>query len=82
MPGLRLPSTLAFVIVSAGAVVGAACDGDGPHADARPEPCQVTCVSSPFFDDGGLVGDAGVTCPACADELDRCPSGCYPIGLA
>ena len=78
---LRLPATLAFVIVSAGGAL-AACDSDGGKtADAGPQDCSYTCVRD-SVDDGGPVGDAGVSCPMCADQNGQCPSGCFPISLA
>jgi hypothetical protein len=81
MPLLQLPATLAFVVVSAGAMVTAACDGGGGKTADAGQDCRIQCLPSDHFDDGGLVGDAGVTCPTCADEMGECPSGCYPIGL-
>jgi hypothetical protein len=83
MPKLRLPDALAFVVLS----TVAACGGDdaGPKpdaslADGSPSPCQLYCIPSPFYDDGGPVGDAGVECSMCADSHGECPSGCTPVG--
>ena len=78
MRKLRLPSTLAFVVVAAGAVAGGAAivascsdDGDGGRN------CNVTCIA---IDDAGMAIDAG-TCPACANANSECPAGCTPIPL-
>ena len=96
MRKLRLPETLAFAVLTAGAVVTAAsCGGDdgksdgGVIADAAPgdggqpdayEGCTVFCIPDQFFDDGGPVIDGGPECPPCADENVQCPSGCRPVG--
>jgi hypothetical protein len=92
MRKLRLPETLAFAVLAAGAVAtGASCGGDddgksdaGVVADAAQadayEGCTIFCIPDQFFDDGGLVPDGGPECPPCADEGFQCPSGCRPVG--
>jgi hypothetical protein len=80
MSKIRLPATLAFVIVSAGGAI-AACDSDGGKTADAGQDCSYTCVPD-SSDDGGPMGDGGVSCPMCADQNHECPSGCIPIGLA
>jgi hypothetical protein len=93
---LRLPETLAFAVLTAGAVVAAAsCEGgdskgdgcivgDAAVSDAAPadahERCTIFCIPDQVFDDGGPVIDGGPACPLCADENGHCPSGCRPVG--
>jgi hypothetical protein len=81
MSKLRLPSTLAFVIVSATAATAAtvACGGGGDKTDAA-QNCEVICVPSP--EDAGVIADGGVSCPACANLMNECPPGCDPIPIA
>jgi hypothetical protein len=78
MSKLRLPATLAFVIVSAGGAI-AACDSDGGKTADAGQDCSYTCVPD-SSGDGGPMGDAG--CPMCADQNHECPSGCIPLSLA
>ena len=95
MRKLRLAETLAFAVLSAGAVaIAASCDGgdsksdaalsdaavtDGAQADAN-QGCTIFCIPDQVFDDGGPVIDGGPECPLCADENSQCPSGCRPVG--
>jgi hypothetical protein len=92
MRTLRLPGTLAFVVLSA----SAACGGSDPQADAAlsdaaiadaapadaDHGCSIFCIPDQVYDDGGMVADdASVMCPPCADpETITCPSGCRPVG--
>jgi hypothetical protein len=80
MAKLSLPRVLAFVVVATGATVSATC-GDGepnPTADGGQD-CHYACVRTA---DAGAGGNAGVTCPACANAMHECPAGCDRLGLA
>jgi hypothetical protein len=83
MAKLNLPGVLVFVVVSTGAAVGVTCGDGGTNnntADAG-QNCAYTCVrANPA--DAGPGNDAGVICPACANGMGKCPSGCEPIPLA
>jgi hypothetical protein len=85
MRKLRLPETLVFAVLSAGAIAtGAGCEEGGETHDAATadayEGCHVFCLPIRFYDDGGPLPDGGPACLVCADENSACPSGCHAVG--
>jgi hypothetical protein len=72
---LRLPATLAFVVLTAcggDPVVGDAAVADAALPDAVPPDANLCIFGCAPEDD-----DAGIECPVCTDKSAFCPVGCY-----
>lgn len=71
---LKVPATLAFVVVGGAAIVAplmTSCGGESPPIDAA-NTCELFCIP-----DGTDAGTG--MCDSCADA-GACPAGCTPVG--